>query len=142
MDNVDKRIIKKLRENGRVTNNEIAGELAVSEGTIRNRIKKLVENGNLAVKGLLNPCKVQDKQIVILGIKVALSKNLTKVAKKLVTISEVSSVLIVSGRYDLLVELFINPQNLIDFISNDLAKVDSIDSTESFVTLKSINKWV
>lgn len=141
-DAIDDGIIALLSENGRLTHNEIAKQLDVSEGTVRNRIKKLVDTGLLCVKGLLNPELIPEKQIIFLGVKVKASKDLEKAAESVVGLSDVISVSIISGRYDLLVEVFIEPGEVINFISRDLAKQDAIMSTESFLTLKSYNKWV
>ena len=141
-DSIDESIIKLLAENGRCTHNEIARQLGVSEGTVRNRIKKLVDAELLSVKGLLNPELTPDKQIIFLGVKVKASKDLEKAAEAVAVLNDVLSVCVVSGRYDLLVEVFIKPGEVINFISRELAKLDAIMSTESFLTLKSYNKWV
>ncbi len=45
IDEVDVRILSRLRENARLSNVEIARELAISEATIRRRIKALEEKG-------------------------------------------------------------------------------------------------
>ena len=141
-DVIDNGIVALLAENGRLTHNEIARHLDVSEGTVRNRIKKLVDAQLLCVKGLLNPELMPDKQVVFLGVKVKASKDLEKAAEAVAALRDVLSVSIISGRYDLLVEVFIEPGNVITFISRDLAKQNVIMSTESFLTLKSYNKWV
>ena len=44
MDRLDEKIIQILRDNGRISNAEIARDLNVSEGTIRRRIRKLIQN--------------------------------------------------------------------------------------------------
>ncbi len=48
----------------------------------------------------------------------------------------------IAGRFDLIIELFIEPYNLINFLTNDLASVGNISSTESLVTIKNFNKWI
>jgi len=45
IDQVDVRILSRLRENARLSNVEIARELAISEATIRRRIKALEDKG-------------------------------------------------------------------------------------------------
>ncbi|NDB78846.1 winged helix-turn-helix transcriptional regulator, partial [archaeon] len=44
LDNVDNGILNLLEENSRLKNTEIAEKLGYSEGAIRKRINKLVEN--------------------------------------------------------------------------------------------------
>jgi len=142
VDDVDNAIIKYLEQNGRISNNEIASGLSISEGTVRNRIKKLTENNFLKVKGLINPSLVRDKRVIFLGAKVAVSKDLERAAKDVAQLPNVKSTSIVTGRYDLIIELFLEPYAVINFICNDLGKLDSIVSTESFLTLENYGKWI
>jgi len=142
IDDVDKAIIKYLEENGRISNNEIASGLAISEGTVRNRIKKLTENRFLKIKGLINPSMVKDKRVIFLGAKVAVSKDLESAAKAVSKLSCVKATSIVTGRFDLIIEVFLEPYAVINFICNDLGKLDSIVATESFLTLENYNKWI
>jgi hypothetical protein len=48
----------------------------------------------------------------------------------------------VTGRFDLIVELFIEPHNLITFLTDELGSVGDISSTESLVTIKNYKKWI
>ena len=142
IDKIDMEIISCLNKNGRISNNEIAAKLSVSEGTIRNRIRKLMDNGYLKVKGLVNSAKIKEKQVIFLGAKVAVSKDLEKTAAAVSKLEQVNSTSIVTGRYDLLIEVFLEPYALINFLCNELANLDSIVSTETFMTLKNYNKWI
>lgn len=142
IDEIDLQIIDLLKHNGRTQNNEIACRLSISEGTVRNRIKKLIDCNFLSIQGLVNPEQIKKKQIIFLAVQIAESKNLEKTAQRVARLEGVNSVYMVTGRYDLLIEIFIEPQNLINFLSNHLAKIDFIASTESFLTLRSYNRWI
>ena len=50
-DAVDRRIIAVLNAEGRINNKEMAAKLDISEGTVRNRIRKLTDEGLLRVAG-------------------------------------------------------------------------------------------
>lgn len=142
IDELDLSIIKLLEDNGRKPNNEIAEILHVSEGTIRNRIRKMVENGILKTKGLINPDNLGDKQLIYILVTLEVTKNWKEIAAKVADLPNVKSVSMITGRFDLIIELFIEPRNLINFLTNDLASVGNISSTESLVTIKNFNKWV
>ena len=45
MDELDRRILDILRRDARTPNTEIADEVGTSEGTVRNRVERLVEEG-------------------------------------------------------------------------------------------------
>ncbi|RKX76168.1 MAG: hypothetical protein DRP87_12675 [Spirochaetes bacterium] len=142
IDEVDLKIINFLEENGRMTNKEMAAKLSLSEGTIRNRINKLVSNNFLKVKGLTNPSARTDKQIVYILVKVPLHKGWDQTGRRISEIPEVKSVSLLTGRFDLLVEVFIEPSRLVDFINEKLGSIKSIDSTESLISVKHYNKWI
>ncbi|MBN1983623.1 MAG: winged helix-turn-helix transcriptional regulator [Chitinivibrionales bacterium] len=142
IDTLDLQIIEILKGNGRMQNNEIAARLSISEGTVRNRVKKMIDNQFLSIKGLVNASLLKEKQIFFLGIQISDSTKLEQAASVLAQSSAVSSVCMVTGRYDLLVEVLIEPFNLLNFLSADMAKIDCVATTESFMTLKSYNKWI
>lgn len=143
IDDLDKKIINILGRHGRINNKNIASELSVSEGTIRNRIRKLTDSGVLTVSGLINPDTVDDKQLVFLGIKISSSKDLEKKAAEVSELYKVQSACITSGRYDIMVEVWVDLKHgLIDFLSKQLTLINGIESTESFVVLKNYNKLV
>ena len=55
----------------------------------------------------------------------------------------VLSVANVAGNYDLIVEVYLPSRDALNtFLFEELAAVDGIQSTETFVLLDAINKWV
>jgi Lrp/AsnC family transcriptional regulator for asnA, asnC and gidA len=142
IDQIDLKIVEILGESGRIPNNEIAAKLSISEGTVRNRIKKLTENNFLRVKGLLNPDEGSGKQLIFILVTLAMTKNWKEVAERVSELPNVKSVSMITGRFDLVIELFIEPHNLISFLTEQLSTVEEIKSTESLVTIKNFKKWV
>jgi Lrp/AsnC family transcriptional regulator for asnA, asnC and gidA len=142
LDGLDTKIMDILAESGRTPNNEIAERLSVSEGTVRNRIKKLMEGGVLRVKGLTDPDQHSEKQLIFILVKLEVTKAWKDIAKRVSELPNVKSVSMIAGRFDLIVELFIEPHELINFLTGDLAEIGSISSTESLTTIKNFGKWV
>ena len=106
-DETDWKIISILKE-GYVPNNTIALELGVSEGTVRARLKKLKEAGILQIRALINPDVLENKQLVLVAMRVAESKLLDRKAEELSQLPNVLSVSIASGRYDLIAEVLLD----------------------------------
>lgn len=143
MDDMDQKIIAILTADGRAGNNAIARRLGVSEGTVRNRIKRLTESEILRVSGRINPDMIPDRQLFLLGIKVSVSKDLCKIAEVVAREPEVQSVYITTGRYDLVAEVWLPVKHgLIDFINGPMLAIDGILSTESFLAMRSLKKWI
>lgn len=143
LDALDRGIIEALRKDGRMNNSAVAAELGVAEGTIRQRIKKLLDSGAFRVAGMLNPQILPDHQMCVIGLKVDESRHLEQRARDVAELPEVRSVAIVTGRYDLLVEVLVSSnQGLIRFLSESLAEISGITSSETFLLLKTYDKWV
>jgi len=142
IDEIDRSIIRILEENGRVPNNDIAARLSISEGTVRNRIKKLMENNFLRIRGQIDPDADDTKQLIFILVKLAITKRWREIAEEVSRLPNVKSVSMITGRFDLVVEIYIKHRNLIDFLTHDLAEISDISSTESLVTIGNFNKWV
>ncbi|KPJ89227.1 MAG: hypothetical protein AMS17_02700 [Spirochaetes bacterium DG_61] len=142
IDRIDLRIVEILAENGRIPNNEIAAKLTISEGTVRNRIRKLTENNFLRIKGLLNPDEGSGRQLIYILVTLVMTRNWKEIAQRVSELPHVKSVSMITGRFDLIVELFIEPHNLIGFLTEQLSTVGEIKSTESLLTIKNFKKWV
>ncbi|MBI9107960.1 MAG: Lrp/AsnC family transcriptional regulator [Spirochaetales bacterium] len=141
-DELDWKIIDILRE-GNETNNTLARELNISEGTVRQRIKKLKESGILNVRGLINPEILDNQQLAVIAVNVARSALLEKKAREIVALESVLNVSMTSGRFDLLVEVLISSnKGLVKFLTEELSTVDDITTTESFLMLKTFQKFV
>lgn len=142
LDERDWAIIELLRA-GTISNSAVAKELGVSEGMIRQRIKRLRELGILSLRGLINPEILANRQVVWLGANVVESHLLAEKAEEISVLKDVLSVSIVSGRFDLVIELLLDSHHgLVDFLIEELSRVEGITSTESFVTLKTYQKFV
>ena len=113
VDKIDWEIIRILEKNGRAPNKEIAEQIGVSEGTVRNRIKKLTDHQFLRIRGLTNPNDRTEEALVYMGIKIAVNRNSMKISEAVSKLSCVKSVAVVTGRYDLFVEVYVEPYNII-----------------------------
>jgi Lrp/AsnC family transcriptional regulator, regulator for asnA, asnC and gidA len=141
-DETDWKIINILKE-GYVPNNTIARELGISEGTVRARLKKLKESGILQVRALINPDVLENKQLVLVAIRVAESKLLDLKAEELSRLPNVLSVSIASGRFDLVAEVLLDSnRGLVKFLTEELSMVEGILASESFIMLKNYGKYV
>lgn len=142
-DQLDWQIIRTLQRDGRSANAGIAKKFNVAEGTVRSRIRKLIEAGILKIAGLINPEFLADHQLVLIGINVSQTKKLERTAQALAKLPQVQTVAITSGRYDLIAQVLVDSnKGTIDFLTSTLARIDGIVSTETFLLLKTYNCWI
>ncbi len=141
-DETDWEIINQLSEINQ-TNTMLAQKLGVSEGKVRQRLKKLQDANVLKVRALRNPDILTEQQLAFVATSIAESKYLKQKAHEIAQLKSVQSVSILSGQYDLMVEVLVNSnKGLIRFLTEELSKVDGISKTETFLILESINKWI
>ena len=82
LDETDLHIIDALRKDGRVAFAQIAEQLGVSPGMIRQRYSRLIDQGFLKVVAITNPLRMGYKTMAMIGIRVDGSK-LLNVAEKI-----------------------------------------------------------
>ena len=136
LDETDMKIIDALRKDGRVAFAQIAEQLNVSPGMIRQRYNRLVEQGYLRVVAITNPLRMGFTTMAMIGIRVDGSKLLT-VAEKVSKLDEVIYMIISSGRFDIFAEVVCrNHEDLLRFITEMLSVIDGVRESESFMHLK------
>lgn len=141
-DEIDWKIIENIRQEHK-NNNAIARELGVSEGMIRQRLKKLKDAGVVKISGLINPDVLENKMLALIGVTISDSSLMQEKAEEIASFSEVLSVSVSTGRYDFMIEILVESNNgLVGFLTETLSSVKGITDTETFVMLKTYGKYV
>jgi Lrp/AsnC family transcriptional regulator for asnA, asnC and gidA len=136
MDEVDRAIIACLQYDGRMPFTAIADQIGVSEGTVRNRVGRLREDGILQVVGVVDPHLLGLRATAIVGVVVQPAR-LKVAAREIATFEEVSYLVMISGAFDLLVEILCqDTDHLAQFLSDKLLRVEGVQRTETFYILR------
>ena len=140
LDDTDHYIIDALRKDGREAFSQIADQLGVSPGMIRQRYNRLVEMGLLKVVAITNPLQRGFKTMAVIGIRTE-GRRMLEVAEAVAGLPEVVYLIVVSGQYDLMTEVFCrDPEELLRFITEKLYAIDGVREVESFLHLKIIKE--
>ncbi|MBI9106819.1 MAG: Lrp/AsnC family transcriptional regulator [Spirochaetales bacterium] len=137
-DDINLQIIRHLQD-GRKSFKIIADELSITENTVRARVNKLIEEGILNVSGLIDPENLPGHQSAIIGVKI---KNMRLVEKgeEFSNLKGVISVAVVTGRYDLIVQVLLNEEfSLLEFYTSEVTKIDEVQDVETFIVYKGYN---
>ena len=116
----------------------------ITENTVRSRVNKLIEDGVLQISGLVDPQFIPEMQVVVMGVKLS-TLDLEEKAKEMLRLKGVISVMVVTGRYDLIVQLATSTQDdqsLLNFFKNELSKVKGVSDVETFVVYQSHNYMI
>jgi Lrp/AsnC family transcriptional regulator for asnA, asnC and gidA len=133
LDDLDHRLIAALRQNGRAPFRRLATELGVSEATLRNRYARLVEGNVLQVTAVTNPMALGYDATAMLGLSV--SGPPEKVADELSRWEEAVYVVVVAGRFDLLVEIVARDRRHLLELMNRIRALGGVTASETFLYL-------
>jgi Lrp/AsnC family transcriptional regulator for asnA, asnC and gidA len=136
IDNLDLEIMKILQIDGRKSFRDIASILNKPESTIRSRYNQLIDNKALKVVAIPEPKVVGLDTMVIICLKMELV-YLQTAAEKISKFKEVRFVACTSGGYDLILQVYMKSNDeLVDFITNKLSKIDGIKEYNFSIELK------
>ncbi len=136
MDELDLKIIEYLQHDGRMPFTDIARLLVVSEGAVRNRVARLIQDRTLHIVGLIDPARLGFDAPAMIGITVQ-GEFIEEVATKIASFPEVSYLIMVSGEFDLIVEVLCRDrEHLATFLNQSLRQVAGVIRTQTFMTLR------
>ena len=135
MDDLDRRIIEILQKDGRAPNARISRALKVSEGTVRRRLNKLINDRTIRVVAIAEPEQLGFHLSAVIGLRTDPTRT-TTVASELAALSETENVAVTTGRYDVLVWVNVaDAKALSDFIHHKVGMMGGVRQTETFVVL-------
>jgi Lrp/AsnC family transcriptional regulator for asnA, asnC and gidA len=138
IDDLNISIIRHLRE-GRKSYKNIAEALGVSENTVRSRVAKLEKEGVLDISGVVDPEAIPRHRVVLVGVKLS-TMDLVKKGEEFSRIRGVVSVSVVTGRFDLILVVLLKEDfGLLEFYTQEVSKLEGVQSVETFVVYKSYN---
>lgn len=145
LDAIDSTIIKILQADGRASFTSIAKQLGISEGAVRNRVGQLTESKVLRIIGVADPMALGYDAYAMVGLKIAASCDPQNAAHYFRELDEVTYVLFVAGRYDLLIEVICETHDqLAEFLREHCYSREDLISIEPMVGLamyKNMLKW-
>lgn len=135
------RLLDLLREDARQTPKEIADRLDIPETDVLAKIAEYEKSGVIrGYQALINPDLVEENIVhAVIELRICPSREggFDKIANRIARFTEVDSMFLVSGGYDLL--LFVKGRNLQEvakFVSSKLAVMDGVLSTATHFMLK------
>ncbi|MCH7705638.1 MAG: Lrp/AsnC family transcriptional regulator [Chloroflexi bacterium] len=140
MDDLDRKIIELLQINGRASNARIARDVGVSEGTVRRRLRRLVQDEIIRVVAVPDPEKMGLSTVALIGIQADPNK-LDDVAERLAALPETQYVSLTTGSFDLFIWVALpSSEELGNFLRHSVGVINGVRRTETFVNLVIVKK--
>lgn len=138
IDETNLAILRHLKH-GKKSYREIADALSITENTVRSRANKLIEEGILSFSGNVAIDALKGHNLLYIGIKLK-SMALQQKAEEFSKLRGVLSAGIVTGRYDVILQVLLGEENsLLDFITEQVAKIEDVQTVESFIVFQGYN---
>lgn len=134
IEGLDENILRELKRNSRQKNVEIAHKLKVSEGTVRQRIAKLVRSGVIQRFTIDIATKTGFSAFVFAQTNPQISTD--KIIKKLKLIKDVETIYETAGEFDIIAKVVTSSAEQFNYIVERIRTTKGIQKTSTFVVLK------
>jgi Lrp/AsnC family transcriptional regulator, regulator for asnA, asnC and gidA len=139
LDEVSRRIIEQLQQDGRRSHAAIARVVGLSEAAVRQRVQKLLDSGVMQIVAVTDPLRVGFQRQVMVGVKA--EGDLRQVADKLAAIPEADYVVLCAGSFDVLVELVCeDDDHLLRLLNDTVRTIPGVHAAETFVYLRLVKE--
>ena len=136
LDDLDRRIMRLLRRDGRLTYAHIARTVGVSEPTVRKRVDRLLHAGAIYIVARVNPAPIGFPIDAIICISVERGR-VQEVGRRLAEMETVAYVSYLAGSFDIMIEAFLpDTEGLFRFLNEDLEEIEGITHTETWHVLR------
>ncbi|OEH85728.1 AsnC family transcriptional regulator [Desulfuribacillus stibiiarsenatis] len=141
MTEIHLQIAQLIRDNSKITHNEIAKMLDLEEQKVTELVREMEENGTIVkYTAMINWEKVSSEQVIaMIDVKVAPKRGqgFDALAERIYRFPEVQSVYLMSGSYDLSVVVEgDNLKQVAEFVRSRLAPLEDVVSTTTHFILK------
>lgn len=139
LDDVDRRIIAQLQEDGRTPYSKLGPLVGLSQAAVRQRVQRLIDRGVMQVVAVTDPAVLGLGLQAMVGVRV--EGDTRVVADAIAESVDVDYVVITAGRYDLLVEVVAPDAGaLLDLVTMAIRDVPGVLSTEILTYLKLVKQ--
>ncbi len=142
LDTIDKKILRQLQKDSKITNKEISNTLDLSVTAVFERIKRLERNEVISkYVAILKPEKIEKSFMVLTQIKLVqhTRKNVEKFEAEVVKLDEVLECYHISGEYDYILKVLVKDMEAYrEFMLTKLTSLEHIGSTQSTFIISSV----
>ena len=139
---IDKKILRLLQEDGRLSNSDLAEKVNISKSACWNKTRALIENGFIkGFKAILNPEKIEIPTLVCVGVVLDRSTpdSFSQFEVSIKDIPEVLECLLLAGEFDYILKIRVKDVNAFNKLhAISLLRLPGIRQLRSFFVLQEI----
>lgn len=138
LDELDRQLIELLSHDARVSNRKIAGELGVTEGTVRGRIKRLQQERLISFTAVTGLQMAHKSQLAFIRVQAEIERT-REIASQIAELSPINAVLVSMGTFNIIaMTLFDELEDLIDIASDRILAIPGVHHVETSIAVKTV----
>ncbi|MDY7105528.1 MAG: Lrp/AsnC family transcriptional regulator [Actinomycetota bacterium] len=139
LDDTDKAIIRALQVDGRMSYSSLGPEVGLSRAAVRQRVQRLIDHGVMEIVAVTDPARLGFALQAMVAVSVR--GDTRAVAKTLSEWDEIDYLVLVAGRYDLLLEVVCaDVADLVELVNGRIRAIPEVVSTEIFTYLQLVKQ--
>ena len=135
MNKTDNKILNLLKKNARASISNIAVELSLTRTTVRNKINKLINNGEILGFTILTKSDVKSSPVRGLVMVEIEGTGAHIIQRKLIALQQVKAVHTTNGKWDIIVDLGTQSLDELDLILTKIRKFSGVKNSETSLFL-------
>ena len=135
MDETDERLISLLREDARTPNVQLARELSITEGTVRARVKRLVEDGTIRSFTI----RTASRNIkALVQVQIEVNVHTSQIARQIMEMPAGEAVYEVAGNVDIIAVVDVATMEELNDVIEEIRSHGSIIATQTTMVLNEL----
>lgn len=135
IDHLDEQLIHLLEGNAQQSSGVLAKQLNVSSATVRRRLKRLIDSGQLHIVAYRDPIKAGLPVAAVIGFNID-HAHLNSTMQAMCSHPEVVLACTTTGRFDAFaLTRFSSNEEFSLFLRNEVTKIEGVKDSETFVCL-------
>ncbi|NMI88888.1 AsnC family transcriptional regulator [Nanohaloarchaea archaeon] len=130
MDSKDREILDRLEENGRAAFTEISEDMNVSEGTVRNRVQRMKDEG--VIEKFTVEISEQEQVKAFVSVDISTERDFEDVLGDLPDDLEVFEV---AGRFDLFIKVSRYSSEEVNNVVDEIRSIEGVSDTTTYMVL-------
>ena len=132
MDETDKKILALLKENSRLSNTEISKQIGLTEGAVRSRIRKLIDDATIKKFTIV----ISDSSAISAVVLAKAKKETKKMMEDVARLCIHRDAYEISGEYDGCLIITATSMEKLDEKIDKIRNLDSVSNTQTFISFR------
>jgi len=135
MDDTDRKLLAALRRDGRAALSDLAITLGITRATVRARIEKLTQSGEIQGFSVLTRGDLAESPVRALTMLAIAGPGMERIRRQLSGMAQVQAVHATNGKWDIIVQIGTDTLEALDRVLGDIRRLEGVATSETSLLL-------